>query len=89
MVEYHVGCGAFGIYAGTLNSRNKSLWQNKSDVTDEAIGAVTDYLVQECLGGFDCKKATTGGFEWNMTDGRKLELRVTISEPTKNESDIL
>ena len=73
MAEYHVGCGAFGIYAGTLNGRNKSIWQNKSDVTDEAIGAVTDYLVQECL----------GGFEWDMTDGRKLELRVTISEPVK------
>ena len=23
MAEYYVGCGAFGIYAGTLNSRNK------------------------------------------------------------------
>lgn len=29
MAEYHVGCGAFAIYAGTLNSKNKSLWQNK------------------------------------------------------------
>ena len=37
MAEYRVGCGAFGIYAGTLNSRNKSLWQQKSDVTDEAF----------------------------------------------------
>ncbi len=25
MAEYHVGCGALAIYAGTLNSRNKSL----------------------------------------------------------------
>ena len=25
MAEYHVGCGAFGIYAGTLNSRNKNM----------------------------------------------------------------
>ena len=47
MAEYHVGCGAFGIYAGTLNSRNKTLWQNKSDVTNEAITAVAQYLVQE------------------------------------------
>lgn len=23
MAEYHVGCGAFAIYAGTLNSKNK------------------------------------------------------------------
>jgi hypothetical protein len=37
MSEYHVGCGAFGIYAGTLEPKNKSLWHNKSDVTEEAI----------------------------------------------------
>lgn len=47
MAEYHVGCGAFGIYAGTLNSKNKSLWQNKTDVTHEAILAVAQYLLQE------------------------------------------
>ena len=47
MAEYHVGCGAFGIYAGTLNSKNKSLWQNKSDVTHEAVSAVAQYLLQE------------------------------------------
>lgn len=47
MDEYRVGCGAFGIYAGTLNSRNQSLWKNKSDVTDEAVCAVAQYLLQE------------------------------------------
>jgi len=47
MAEYHVGCGAFGIYAGTLNSRNRNLWQNKSDVTNEAVSAVAQYLLQE------------------------------------------
>lgn len=47
MAEYHVGCGAFAIYAGTLNSRNKSLWQNKTECTDEAISAVAQYLLQE------------------------------------------
>lgn len=47
MAEYHVGCGVFGIYAGTLNSRNKNLWQNKSEVTDEAVCAVAQYLLQE------------------------------------------
>lgn len=45
--EFHVGCGAFAIYAGTLNSRNKNLWQNKSEVTDEAVSAVAQYLLQE------------------------------------------
>lgn len=47
MAEYHVGCGVFGIYAGTLNSRNKNRWQNKSEVTDEAVCAVAQYLLQE------------------------------------------
>ena len=46
MAEYHVGCGAFGIYAGTLNSRNKNLWQNKSNCTDEAVSAVAQYFLQ-------------------------------------------
>lgn len=47
MAEYHVGCGAFAIYAGTLNSKNKTLWQNKSEVTNEAVSAVAQYLLQE------------------------------------------
>lgn len=47
MPEYHVGCGAFAIYAGTLNSRNKNLWLNKSEVTHEAVSAVAQYLLQE------------------------------------------
>lgn len=48
MAEYHVGCGAFAIYAGTLNGKNRNLWQNKSEVTDEATSAVAQYLLQEC-----------------------------------------
>ncbi len=47
MAEYHVGCGAFAIYAGTLNSKNKNLWQNKTEVTHEATSAVAQYLLQE------------------------------------------
>ena len=85
MAEYHIGCGAFGIYAGTLNSRNKCLWQNKTECTDEAINAVRDYMVQECLGGFDCSKGISGGYEWTLKDGRIVELRVTIKEATKTE----
>lgn len=45
MAEYHVGCGAFGIYAGTLKP-NGIEWINKSDVTDEAISATAQYLLQ-------------------------------------------
>ena len=88
MAEYHVGCGAFGIYAGTLNSRNENMWQNKTECTDEAICAVRDYLVQELLGGLDCKKATSNGYEWTLKDGRAVELRVTIkAEGKRKEPD--
>jgi hypothetical protein len=79
MAEYHIGCGAFGIYAGTLNSKNKSLWQNKTECTDEAINAVRDYMVQELLGGFN-RDETTGAYEWTLKDGRVVELRVSIKE---------
>ena len=85
MAEYHVGCGAFAIYAGTLNGRNKNLWRSKTECTDEAINAVRDYMVQELLGGFDCGKATTSGYEWALKDGRVVELRVTIKQPAKGE----
>ena len=84
MAEYHVGCGAFGIYAGTLNSKNKTMWQNKTECTDEAIGAVRDYMIGECLGGFDCRKGRSGGYEWTLKDGRIVELRVTIKENAEN-----
>jgi len=80
MHEYHVGCGLFGIYAGTLNSRNKQLWQNKTECTDEAICAVRDYMVSELLGGIDCKKTASSGYEWELEDGRVIELRVTIKK---------
>lgn len=45
MAEYHVGCGLFGIYAGTLDSKSKAIWRDKTDVTEEAICAVSQYLI--------------------------------------------
>ena len=45
MAEYHVGCGIAGIYAGTLNKKGDR-WINKTDVTDEAISAVAQYLLE-------------------------------------------
>ena len=84
MAEYHVGCGAFAIYAGTLNSRNKNLCKNTSEFTDEALCAVRDYMVQELLGGIECTKATSSGYEWTLKDGRVVELRVTIKDGADN-----
>lgn len=85
MANYHVGAGCFGIYAGTLNKKG-DLWQNKTECTDEAINAVRDYMVQELLGGFDCTKATSSGYEWTLKDGRIVELRVTIKDGDTNKS---
>lgn len=45
MANYHVGCGITGIFAGTLN-KTGNMWNNKSDVTDEAIRAVAQYLLE-------------------------------------------
>lgn len=77
MAEYHVGCGAFGICAGILNSKNKNLWQNKTECTDEALCAVRDYLIQKCLGGLHGDKPS-GGYEWTLKDGRVVKLLVAI-----------
>ena len=45
MAEYHVGCGITGIFAGTLNKKG-DMWVNKSDVTDEAMGSVAQYILE-------------------------------------------
>ena len=71
MAEYH---------AGTLNAKNKNLWQSKTECTDEAIDSVRDYMVQELLGGFDCRKAVSCEYEWTFTDGRVVELRIAIKQ---------
>lgn len=43
MSEYHVGCGIASIYAGRLNKKG-DMWLSKSDVTQEALDSVFDYL---------------------------------------------
>ena len=45
MAEYHVGCGISGIFAGTINKKG-DMWVNKSEVTDEAIKAVAQFLLE-------------------------------------------
>lgn len=80
MAEYHVGCGLAGIYAGTLNPKTKDgyqTWRNKSDVTEEAIAAVAQYLKQE----LDFEK---NGIEiarrYTSNDGTIIELKLSIVE---------
>lgn len=79
MAEYHVGSGLFGIYAGTLNNK-KDKWKEKTECTEEAVEAVRDYMVSDCLGGVECEKATSGGYAWTLEDGRTVELRVSIKD---------
>ena len=85
MAEYHVGCGAFGLSAGTLNSRNKNLWQNKTECTEEALCAVRDYMVGRFLGGIECTITKAGSYRWTLEDGRVVELRISIGEDDGDE----
>lgn len=82
MAEYHVGMGILGaaIYAGTLEPKNKRLWRNKTDCTEEAIAAVRDYMVEQILGGFECEKAKSGGWSWELKDGIAVELTIAIKD---------
>ena len=70
MAEYH-------------NAKNKNLWQSKTECTDEVINSIRDYMVNELLGGFDCKKAISTSYEWTFTDGRVVELRIAIKQPAE------
>ena len=74
MAEYHVG---------TLNAKNKNLWQSETECTDEVIDSIRDYMVQELLGGFDCRKAVSCEYEWTFTDGSVVELRIAIKQPAE------
>ena len=76
--KYHISCGVFGIYAGTVKANGEE-WKDKTECTDEAIEAVRDYLVQECLGGLHSDK-TTGGYSWKLKDGRTEKLMIAIEE---------
>lgn len=81
MAEYHVSAGVFGIYAGTLMSPKDGkpqMWKAKSDVTDEAICAVRDYMTSECLNEKAGK--IRGGYEWTRKDGKKVLLMVEIED---------
>ena len=70
-------------YAGTFNAKNKNLWQSKTECTDEVIDSIRDYMVNELLGSFDCRKAVSCEHEWTFTDGRVVELRIAIKQPPK------
>lgn len=84
--EYHVSAGIFGeIYAGTLMPKKEGkpqMWRNKSIVTDEAICAVRDFMMSECLNEKEGK--TQGGYEWKRKDGKKVMLLVKVVDDDEN-----
>ena len=57
-------------------SGKPQIWRNKTEVTDEAIGAVRDYMVDNCLKENEGK--TEGGYEWTRKDGKKVLLLVKV-----------
>lgn len=80
MTDYHVGCGLFGdIYAGTFlpqKADKPPIWRNKTVVTQEAICAVRDHILSECIN--EEKGKTQGGYEWAYKDGKKITLIVQV-----------
>lgn len=82
MPDYHVSAGMFGeIYAGTLMPKKDGkpqMWRNKSVVTKEAINAVRDYMISECLNEKEGK--LQGGYEWKRKDGKKVVLIVKVED---------
>lgn len=85
MAEYHVGCGPISgeIFAGTL-SKNKDRWLNRSTVTDEAINAVRDHLVDMARR----EHREWYGYEWYLKDGRKVALSIKIEEGHKEGGEV-
>lgn len=73
---YHIGCSEISgeIYAGTLRADAKS-WRDKVVVTDAAIIAVRDHLVEQMKrSGQDYWY----GYEWTRKDGKKVVLSVEV-----------
>ena len=80
MSEYHVSCGMFGIYAGTVK-RNGTEWKDKTRVTDEAIEAVRDWLLSEA----QFYNRIFSGYTWTTKDGETVTLKVSIEGKEQTE----
>lgn len=75
MADYHVGAGEITgeIYAGVLAKDGKS-WCNRSIVTDEAICAVRDHLINQ----MNQDKQDWFGYEWSRKDGKNVVLSIAV-----------
>lgn len=84
MAEYHLGVSPITntIYAGTLN-KTKTMWRNKSDVTEEALACVRDHLFQLA----NDKGKPEFGYEWTLKDGRRVQMLVKILPKEDSDAD--
>ncbi len=85
--EYHVYLGELGafIYAGEITADGKR-WAHKSEVTDEAINAVRDYMVEMLLGGYGQEvQNRSKGYAWRLNGGREVHLDISIIKAEKND----
>lgn len=75
MADYHVGTGEISgeIYAGVLTKDSKT-WRNRAIVTDEAICAVRDHLINQ----MEQNKQDWFGYEWTRKDGKKVVLSIAV-----------
>ena len=53
------------------------------EADNEAMSAVRDYMVNECLNGKDGK--IRGGYEWTRVDGKKVLLMVEVVDGGKTD----
>ena len=75
MAAYHVSTSEISgeIYAGVLKP-NGTEWRDKAAVTDAALIAVRDYLVNK----MKSEGSEWFGYEWSRKDGKKIVLSVAV-----------
>ena len=74
MAQYHVGCGLFDIYAGTLKKSGDE-WLNKSRVTNEAIDAVVNYMYYKIPEG-----KNSFAYAFRLRDGKYVRLMIESAD---------
>lgn len=80
-IEYHVGCGLAGIYAGTL--KNDKEWRNKNEVTDEAVLAVANYMYSYIPKGKHSLE-----IPFKTEDGKSIVLKLEVKKQKEKKNDI-
>ena len=75
---YHVKAGTNTIYCGRIKfNLNGAVWANKNLCTQEALEAVRDYFVQQCLNNDSQEEGVT----WEIKGGAQVRLYVEIVKP--------